>query len=1319
MKRLRVIRLFLCVMAFAAALPLVADTETVGGYTWTYQINGATAKIYYPYHGSHVAISPVPTGPLTIPTMLGGYPVTGIGASAFRGCDGLTSVTIPDSVTSIENVAFAECSGLTSVIMPNGIMSIGEDAFAGCSGLTCITIPDSVTHIGGGAFSGCGCLTSVTIPQCVLDKGLSSVFSSSYQKIKNVVILDSATSIGDYVFQSCSGLTSVTIPYGVKNIGNRAFEYCSGLTNVTIPNSVTNIGEDAFCYCNGLTSITIPDSVTSIGSYAFYYCSGLTRVTIPQAVVNSFRTVFNGDMAVIVSPGVTSIGKSAFSDCSGLTSVVIPDSVTSIGDYAFKDCRTLTSMIIPSSVTSIGKSTFFGCSGLTTVTIPDGVTHIRDEAFSGCGGVTNITIPDRITSIGRYAFSDCHKLTDVTIPSNVTSIGSYAFNGCSGLTNLLFLGNAPSVGSYAFSDVAADCCAYVYRTSTGWDVEIPGTWQEIRIDYINRSIVTFDANGGTGGTSVEQDCGTAIVAPIVSRTGHTFIRWLPEVDATVPASNVIYTAQWRKNQYTVTFDANGGDGGTVVCIDYGTPIVAPTVTRPGYTFVRWLPEVDATVPASNVTYKAQWQCLTEPCVGIVYAYPFRRNVDFAHESDFFGYAIPATVIFNGDAQPLLGEWFGIQVQVATSGMADIDLESIEVHMAWFASEYPWGWETWKDNANVKDIVLERAADWSADNLVYRSNPTVQESFVPPQVPSENGCRVVQYQVWIEFKDNKGNSQGIRYLGASDWMLPAWYRPLDLSKAHGTFSAYTILDEISPKRVWINEVNMYQYGNLNDAAHQYIEIAAPMGYDLTGWSVSAVQANNSWHSLNTLFTMGDNGVSPRKITPSVGNYVFYAIQSPQTKAAGTYGALDDGVWRRDAFESYDGKENIGYPCALRLCRPNGIIEHEIVFMCTNQYAGSRYAYLYDGTNFLKEVNENVQPGDVNLWFYAGADDQGNVSDDYSLGVYTGHGEESTWTNMMVQTPGAANRLTNGSQQFIDLDYYKPPATRILWIYASIASGNSDTMSMVVDGVTNKSTVITSPQNFDGTFTSSINFLVKDGFEIDNVTTNGGIVAEASGKTGTWTLNLNLSNLNSYRLYVDASARPVGSGSDFIPAVSTDAVPEVVVAALSGSADVNLTANITNATQYTDYRTWALSVTNETITAQTVKESIRAWLSYALGADALIGKEITSNDVQIVGFEVGDGGAMGTSGAMGSSRPTFTFEVAIDGVNIGGGTVSETMLKENLKKVLGIEGAKSLSSGAFSSDNIDITFDTPVDGKAKFTVSPPADAGNSFFMRVKVK
>ena len=151
---------------------------------------------------------------------------------------------------------------------------------------------------------------------------------------------------------------------------------------------------------------------------------------------------------------------------------------------------------------------------------------------------------------------------------------------------------------------------------------------------------------------------------------------------------------------------------------------------------------------------------------------------------------------------------------------------------------------------------------------------------------------------------------------------------------------------------------------------------------------------------------------------------------------------------------------------------------------------------------------------------------------------------------------------------------------------------------------------------------------------------------------------------------------------------------------------------NKVEYDAFRAW---VNDNNLYQPNVVESTRTWLSYALGTDALIGKEITSNDVRIVAFET----ANADSGAMGPSRPTFAFEVAIDNVNIGGGMVAVETLKENLKKVLGVEGAATLSSGVFSSENIDITFDAPVDGKARFTVTPPVDAGNSFFMRVKVK
>ena len=189
--------------------------------------------------------------------------------------------------------------------------------------------------------------------------------------------------------------------------------------------------------------------------------------------------------------------------------------------------------------------------------------------------------------------------------------------------------------------------------------------------------------------------------------------------------------------------------------------------------------------------------------------------------------------------------------------------------------------------------------------------------------------------------------------------------------------------------------------------------------------------------------------------------------------------------------------------------------------------------------------------------------------------------------------------------------------------------------------------------------------------------------------------------------EVSWTPSGAATEPIPALALEASPEMVAAALDGSADGNLSANVTNAAQYAAYRTWALSVTNEAVSAQAVKTSVRTWLSFALGADALIGQEITSDDVKIESFK---------------STPAdgrFEFEVSVKNVNIGGGSIALEMFKANLRKVLSIEGATSLVPGAFSSDNIEITFDAPVDGKARFTVQPPVNAGNTYFMRVKVK
>jgi hypothetical protein len=208
-------------------------------------------------------------------------------------CSGLTSVTIPNSITIIGERAFDECTGLTSITIPNSVTSIGSSAFQMCSGLTSITIPNSVMSIEYATFSRCHGLTSVTIG-------------------------NSVTTIGNEAFYDCRGLTSVTIPNSVTSIGDLAFRECRSLASLTIGNSVTTIGEYAFEACYGLTSVTIPNSVTTIEYRAFYRCIGITSVTIGSSVATIWNGAFYGcidltEMYVKVqNPPTTIGGHSAF-----------------------------------------------------------------------------------------------------------------------------------------------------------------------------------------------------------------------------------------------------------------------------------------------------------------------------------------------------------------------------------------------------------------------------------------------------------------------------------------------------------------------------------------------------------------------------------------------------------------------------------------------------------------------------------------------------------------------------------------------------------------------------------------------------------------------------------------------------------------------------------------------------------------------------------------------------------------------------------------------------------------------------------------------
>ena len=399
---------------------------------------------------------------LTRVAFTGNY-VTNLYNNLFDGCTGITSISLPKTLQSINGYVFRNCSKLSEIVVPEGVTTVGEHCFENCTSLTSVSLPTTLKVLENHLFNNCNKLESFVF-QPTMDTVEEHCFDQCLS-LKNLRFDDGTSTITLSTVVSMFGDSPLENMYVGRNIDytliegkekEAPFYNRSTLTNVTISDKggVTYLRPYFIYGASTLPGINVPDNVLEIGMYAFAECSSLEEAVLSKNLSLIDEGLFDQDIALksLIIPGaVNAVNQYALRGCGALQDLRFEDSTNPLtaaiarsgmgmcGDTHLENLY-IGRNIRYSAADSDGYSPFYNLTSLKNVTFSNAgmVTECNDYLLAGCSTVENLSLPESLVTIGNHTFSDMTTLQYCRMFNNVESVGEYGFAGDVNLTDLTF-----------------------------------------------------------------------------------------------------------------------------------------------------------------------------------------------------------------------------------------------------------------------------------------------------------------------------------------------------------------------------------------------------------------------------------------------------------------------------------------------------------------------------------------------------------------------------------------------------------------------------------------------------------------------------------------------------------------------------------------------------------------------------------------------------------------------------------------------------------------------------------------------------------------